>query len=596
MTINEQARPTPLREHGHTSSDGLRFLDDAGLTYHDGGESEVLEILKACHDLSSTSDEMVARAGTWATRYHTDPARSNILRPLALLPNDVVLEIGAGCGALTRYLGEHCGTVDALEPMADRARCARERTRDLGHVEVFVGPLESVPVRRAYDVIVIMGVLEYVGQGSPDEEVYAAFLQRAADLLREGGTLVLGIENRLGVKYLAGAPEDHSGRSFENVQGYDEASIARTFSRRQLEAMVRATGLETTTLGAFPDYKLTRSVLHDELFELKPNLAVTTPHFPSPDWNGGLPRIANEARVWRNLVQAGIGSETSNSLLVLGHRGEGPSPRWPTGTLMTYFSSTGRRPEFGMESRMRHSPGGFEFVRRPLVEGASPDGLRLRAEPERYVEGRDLLDVIIDAHSQEELQAVLLQWRDALDRAIGDATAPCADLLPHNAVLTDDGSVVFIDAKWELPGYDRQAIVERAAVVLSQHLANFTSDQRWQGGTLGDVAREVGVLLGLPSDGRWLAPALRREARLQATLNTPRFGEDLESQVERIDQEFTHKFALPLRWLVGRPQSDMVDDVVRMEEELARVYATRVFRYSRRLRALYFRLRTGKTP
>ncbi len=158
---------TPLRTLVEPGEDRLRWLGETGLTYHDGGESRVLQILRGATDLSSSSDELVARAPSWETRYHVDPSRANVVRALALGKEDAVLEIGAGCGAITRYLGERCRLVDALEPMADRALCARERTRDLDNVEVFVGLVQNVPAKATYDVVVIMGVLEYVGGGSP---------------------------------------------------------------------------------------------------------------------------------------------------------------------------------------------------------------------------------------------------------------------------------------------------------------------------------------------------------------------------------------------------------------------------------------------
>jgi len=185
-------------------------------------------------------------------------------------------------------------------------------------VEIYVGLLDDVPLAEAYDVVVIMGVLEYVGHGSPDASIYAGFLERAASLLRPGGTLVLGIENRLGVKYLVGAPEDHLGRAFETLEGYDEASVARTFSRRELEGLLLGCGLEVTTLGLFPNYKLARTIFHDDIFEIAPHLATSIPSFPSPDWGDNGTRVASEARAWRTLVDAGLGTQTTNSLLVLG--------------------------------------------------------------------------------------------------------------------------------------------------------------------------------------------------------------------------------------------------------------------------------------
>ncbi len=134
----------------------------------------------------------------------------------------MVLEIGAGCGAVTRYLGEVAATVDALEPTPSARPWRALRTEDLAGVELFVGGLEALPAEPAYDLIVIIGVLEYVG-GSDGAAPRVAFLREVAARLNEGGAVACAIENQLGVKYLAGAPEDHAGVPFEGHRGLPAA-------------------------------------------------------------------------------------------------------------------------------------------------------------------------------------------------------------------------------------------------------------------------------------------------------------------------------------------------------------------------------------
>ena len=598
------AHPTPLRATSSELVDGLHLLGDAGLTYHDGGESQVLELIRNANDLSSTSDELVMKADSWAQRYHLDPARANIVRPLALNATDVVLEIGAGCGAITRYLGEVCGVVDAIEPMADRAACARERTRDLSNVEVFVGLLEDVPATPTYDVVIVIGVLEYVGRGSSDASIYSSFLERAARLLVPGGTLVLGIENRLGVKYLAGAPEDHSGRFFENIEGYDSKSIARTFSRHELEEFLGRAGLTTRTLGAFPDYKLTRCVIDDELFRTRPELAMTVPRFPSPDWNGGGHRVANESRIWQNLVGADMGPQTSNSLLLLGHHGDGPSPLWPADALLTYYSPPGLRAAYRVETTIRRtSSGSPEWIRQPLLRGSTVEGMFVDTAPEALVEGRNLLQLLIETNSDAELRDVLLSWRDAVDRGLVDGESPHLDDIPHNAIRTDDGTIHFVDSKWTLPGFDREAVVERAALVLATQLAVRTSPSRWSLDTVRELAIFLGSQLDLSDDGAWLAGALARESSFHATLNTPAPNDvDLAAQAARIEGEFENLLSRTLRSFSGYSPVDMAADMGADIERLtievrnaqlavSNLEATRLFRYSRIPRQVFYRLR-----
>lgn len=63
-------------------------------------------------------------------------------------------------------------------------------------------------------------------------------------LLRPDGKLLIAIENKYGLKYWCGAPEDHSGIPFDGINDYKYSNIARTFSKKQLENIIKQSGFE----------------------------------------------------------------------------------------------------------------------------------------------------------------------------------------------------------------------------------------------------------------------------------------------------------------------------------------------------------------
>jgi len=536
--------PTALRRQGVRTEEGWILLRDTGVEYSDGIEDEVLAVVREESDLRSTNSELIRRADGRAAAFQLDPARANIVRGLSIPPGARVLEVGAGMGAITRYLGERAAFVDALEPVVARARVARARTRDLPGVEVFVGNHDDLPDEPGYDVVVVVGVLEYVGNGGVDREPYLAFLRRLAGCLVDGGTLALAIENKIGVKYLVGAPEDHTDKVFDSIEGYPGGSHARTFSRGELEAMFVEVGLEPMTLVAFPDYKLTRAVMDaDGLARKAPALLRNLPAFPSPDLRSSRPALADEGRVWETLVDAGLAAETGNSFLVLAGKG-GPQGVWPRDLLAAYYSRA-RKESYAFEKRVTHESGGIRISRRCV--GRENPGARITATSgdEWFVDGPTLQESLQACPGDEE--ALLRRWYLALEDAFGAADETPFDFVPNNLVIRSDGSLAPIDQEWTVPGWSLDRVVRRGVLWLAAQLARRTPPSRWPGhsGTRS-IAVEFGRAVGLDERGDWVDVAIGEEAEFLSEIGLPVGTETREEAADRIAADLAAMMTEPL--------------------------------------------------
>ena len=103
--------------------------------YADGGEAKLLEIIGKCEDRSTFSSEFLPFMKNWPIEYHFSRKRHLILRPFNIKPGDRVLELGAGCGAISRYLGEAGADVLAVEGELSRAIIGSQRCKDLPNVQ-----------------------------------------------------------------------------------------------------------------------------------------------------------------------------------------------------------------------------------------------------------------------------------------------------------------------------------------------------------------------------------------------------------------------------------------------------------------------------
>ncbi|HQV89713.1 MAG TPA: class I SAM-dependent methyltransferase, partial [Nitrosomonas sp.] len=185
-----------------------------GIAYSDGDEVEqrIAQVVDTATDLSVLSSELRSHCTDWPTKYHLSGVRANILRPFECSLQGDILEIGAGCGAITRYLGECGAEVLALEGSPRRAAIARSRTRHMSNVTVTADKFDQFQIDQQFDVITLIGVLEYANLFGADDASALTMLERVRSLLKPNGQLIIAIENQLGLKYFAGAPEDHIGQ------------------------------------------------------------------------------------------------------------------------------------------------------------------------------------------------------------------------------------------------------------------------------------------------------------------------------------------------------------------------------------------------
>lgn len=299
--------------------------------YTDGPEVEkrLLQIVKAATDRGSMSEELEKEITDWPSQYHLSRQRADLLRALDWLPRHAkVLELGAGCGALTRYLGECFRKVDAVEGSLLRAQIAKERCGDLANVHLYASPFQNVKFSPTYDIVTLIGVLEYAamlndGPSASREDAWLSTLKLGASALRRNGVLILAVENPLGLKYWSGCGEDHTGRLFDGIHGYPNPKSPVTFSEKQIESLLRRAGLNHFTFYyPFPDYKFTRTIIRDTPIPPASLFLHNWIEIPFYDYAGKRDYYIHEGLAVRQLCRAGLLHEFANSFLVLASKSQ----------------------------------------------------------------------------------------------------------------------------------------------------------------------------------------------------------------------------------------------------------------------------------
>jgi 2-polyprenyl-3-methyl-5-hydroxy-6-metoxy-1,4-benzoquinol methylase len=448
-----------------------------GIAYNDGDEIEtrIFNIIKNATDISTLSTELRQHVTDWPSQYHLTSARANILRPFEqTLKGANVLEIGAGCGAISRYLGECGADVLALEGSPRRASIARSRTRDLDNITVLTEKFDQFKSDHQFDVVTLIGVLEYANLFTPGDNPALAMLKRVRQLLKPEGKLIIAIENQLGLKYFAGAPEDHFGKPMVGIEGRYGKDQAQTFGRPALTRLLQEAGFDASNfLAPFPDYKLPSSIVTEAGFAHQ-HFDASAFASQSVKRDPQLPEVCNFSLelAWPVVFANDLGLETSNSFLIIAS----PAAQVlvPVGDLAYHYSTT-RLAEFCKEtifSRLDQNSIEVRYKRlsrmNSTTEGKNSDLSFVCPETDKYVYGKPLAQefsniVTKDGWTFDQVGDFCQRYLNILDSVSSaegfavDVKSACAilpgqylDFMPQNIIVDAAGGEHVIDREWQL--------------------------------------------------------------------------------------------------------------------------------------------------
>lgn len=479
----------------------------ARFEYADGAEAILYDLFRQEH-----FDEQRAwiEYNWWPLSYHLSPARASIISWIPTVRDGLrVLEVGAGCGAITSYL---CRVpvirhLVAVEGAPQRAELIRLRCRHAPHLEVVTANIEHYRPTEPFDVILLIGVLEYAGKYISRPDAASHLIRLLSSWLRPEGRMVIAIENPIGHKYLAGYREDHYGVPFESVSGYPDYNGIRTFDKGLLQSKLEDAGLtHHLWFYPFPDYKMPEVILSERSFTEPGFDWLTLLNLPTVDHSLRQRPLFNEREFLRMVARNAAPSAFMNSFLVIASRQPLP-PQW--GSILAVKIRSQCAPAFRQTKFFVRQEDDIvvltargEWVNRPI-----PLTLQCDAVEPYHQHLKNIEHLFIDSlwHQRyAEAASALLRWyATLLARAVpegyhnyqeqfayfctqrmGRALYPsrdqwlpsdALDLTPRNCLLNEaSGEVTVIDLEWDIGiPLPLDLVVDRGMLYLMQKVSDF---------------------------------------------------------------------------------------------------------------------------
>lgn len=380
--------------------------------YSDGDvEDDILELAKQKRKLS----EIPLEECSYPVVYHLSKERENIVAWYPFREHASLLEIGAGCGAITGELCNRVEKVTAVDLSKRRATINYTRHEDRDNLEIYVGNLNDMKFEEKYDYVVLNGVFEYAMSFTEGETPYETFLNYIATFLKPDGIVLIAIENRLGLKYFAGAPEDHTEKCFVGLNGYENNTSVRTFSKKELTAVLDRCGFEHKKFYyPYPDYKFPNEIFTDESLQTQ---AYGKEYL---DFNCNRVELFHEPLVAASLAHENVADVFANSFFV-----EASRQQIVRSEEVVYAKmNRDRAEEFQIMTTIIENKEGRKVYKSPLSEEAKQHIAKLHETEEKagnakyeYLTGtetkRGLCYEFLNSNTVEALIKKALQKRDA---------------------------------------------------------------------------------------------------------------------------------------------------------------------------------------
>ena len=526
---------------------GIFIKEGYGSIASPGGvdnERYLADVLLAATDMSSTSAELERKIRDWPSEYHLSSKRANLMRGLNLTRGSRVLEVGCGCGAITRYLGEQGCEVDAIESSQGRAELTALRCRGLAKVNIVCANFNELNIPTgAYDVVLLVGVIDYAARVWPgntdDEEAVVRLLSAARASLGKNGVIIIGTQNRTGLKYVLGAHEDHYAQRYVGIHGYPESASVKTYTQGEWATLISRSGIPGVKyLFPFPDYKVPTVLLSENYALHNQNGYTHIEGVASRDYSMILDLGVHEPMFWQSASANGTFGAFANSFLIV--MGDNPSVLNEIADVdFVHLPSFKRKRQYSVITKKRTAS---DLVERQRVDGGYhtlTSGLIQHLRNEPYFEG-NLLSVIwsrsllIDPWAGGFRQYLLRYYEYLRQQPLN------IDLVPTNIIVSTAGDYRHFDLEWEVEyALDPEYVLFRALMLFAfRHKAVLREfARRYSLHTIRDFIHYGFGVLGIDGLGRVNRYSGQEENFQNLVNETDASGSVEELLALRLDQE-----------------------------------------------------------
>ena len=284
----------------------------------DAETTEILRILQ--EEPPEEYSELIGKKKSWPYLLHLSHVRANVVRSLRFSTSERILEIGAGCGTITGFLAGRCREVTGVETSLLRCRINAERNKKYENILLLSMTEEEAEtiLPKEFDTVIWIDAQpdETADEGwrlPPKEKLAFCFAH-----LKNGGRLILGVDNRTGLRFFAGEKEEYTGHFFSGIEGYSEEKHPYSCTKKEWEMLLANMHAEKIRFYyPYPDHRFPMMIYTDDWLPGAEELHNNRRNFSNLKLG-----LFEEDDVWRTIVENDLFPQFSNSFLITAQKGD----------------------------------------------------------------------------------------------------------------------------------------------------------------------------------------------------------------------------------------------------------------------------------
>lgn len=221
--------------------------------------------------------------------YENKIIRQSLIEWYPIKDNEKVLLVNGGDSSLDELLESKC---------------------KLSQVGVYEELENAITKKQEYDVVIMYDLYGFCIESDIQMK---EMLGKLLGVKKTNGTMLMALENKLGMKYFAGCQEEQQGGYYVGIEDYSSwDGDIQPLSKKEIEDVLNAIGdIEYKFYYPYPDYKYPTIIYTDECLPKEGELFRNIRNIDRDRYI-----MFDERRAFDSIIKAGMFPEFSNSYLI----------------------------------------------------------------------------------------------------------------------------------------------------------------------------------------------------------------------------------------------------------------------------------------